>query len=192
VNHRDLLIALADLDSIRLEGRFERHLSLKWDELQPSSAGGRWSAPRAFEVLYMGRPRPSVVVEAYRHLVDDELDYPELAASVLERRIIACEIDVPGILDLRPKAVRDHLGLSDQVLASEVGDYELCQQIGAAAHQLRATGLVAPAATKLGETLALFPMNLPTENWPVVVERGIWHGLPPDPRRLFLADEEAT
>lgn len=39
MKHRDLLIALADLAPIRVQGRFERHLSLKWDELMPSAAG---------------------------------------------------------------------------------------------------------------------------------------------------------
>lgn len=192
MKHRDLLIALADLEPIRVQGRFERHLSLKWEELQPSAAGGRWNAPQTFEVLYLGRPRDSVVVEAYRHLVDDELDFPDMAARVLERRIITCEVDVPGILDLRPIAARDALGLRDEVLCSAAGNYAPCQQIGAAAHQLRANGLVIPAATKLGETLALFPANLPADNWPMVVERGIWHGLPPDPRQLRLVQDESS
>ena len=192
MNHRELLIALADLEPTRIKGQFERHCSLKWEELQPSSAGGRWGAPRAYEVLYLGRPPSSVVAEAYRHLVDDELDYPALAAQVLERRVITCEVDVPGILDLRPAAARDRLGLTDEVLTSDVGDYELCQRVGAAAHQLRASGLIAPSASRLGNTLALFTLNLPAEDWPRVVNRSIWHGLPPDPRRLRLADEETT
>lgn len=140
--------------------------------------------------MYLGRPRDSVAAEAYRHLVDDELDFPEMAAEVLERRIITCEIDVPGVIDLRPEAVRQTLGLTDEILNSEVGDYAECQQIGAAAHQLRASGILAPAATKLGETLALFPTNLPAASWPSVVERGLWRGLPPDPRRLRLVEDE--
>jgi hypothetical protein len=191
VNHRELLIALADLESTRIDGQFERHISLKWEELQPSSAGGRWGAAHAYEVLYLGRPLPSVLAEAYRHLVDDELDFPDQAAQVLERRVITCQVDAPGILDLRPVAARDRLGLLDDVLTSDVGDYEFCQRVGAAAHQLRASGLIVPSASSLGETLALFPLNLPAENWPRVVARSIWHGLPPDPRKLRLAEEEA-
>lgn len=191
MNHRDLLIALADLEPARINGRFERHTSLKWEELQPSSAGGRWGAPHAYEVLYLGRPSSSVLAEAYRHLVDDELDFPDLAAQVLERRLITCEVDAPDVLDLRPEKVRDRLGLADEVLTSDVGNYDLCQRVGAAAHQLRASGLIAPSASRLGETLALFPLNLPADNWPRVVARSIWHGLPPDPRRLRLAEEDA-
>jgi RES domain-containing protein len=191
VNHRELLIALAELGPTRIKGQFERHCSLKWEELRPSSSGGRWGAPGAFEVLYLGRPSSSVLAEAYRHLVDDELDFPDLAAQVLERRLITCQVDAPGILDLRPTAVRDHLGLNDEIFTSDVGEYEFCQRLGAAAHQLRASGLIVPSASRLGETLALFTLNLPAENWPQAVARSIWHGLPPDPRRLRLTEEEA-
>jgi hypothetical protein len=192
VTHRQLLEALAELESARLSGEFERHCSLGWEELRPSSAGGRWGAPGAYEVLYLGRPEASVLAEAYRHLVDDELDHPDLTAQVLERRVIRCAVDAPGILDLRPAAVRERLRLSDDLLTSEVGDYEHCQRIGAAAHQLRACGLIVPSASRLGETLALFTLNLPAEHWPKVEARSIWHGLPPDPRRLRLADEEGS
>jgi hypothetical protein len=97
VKHRDLLAAISDLDPIGVRGTFERHTSLRWEELKASAAGGRWGASRAFEVLYLGRPPDSVVIEAYRHLVDDELDDAQaLAASVLERRIVTCEVDVPN------------------------------------------------------------------------------------------------
>lgn len=190
MKHRDLLVALADLEPICVQGEFERHVSLRWDDLKASAAGGRWGAPSTFEVLYLGRPRDSVVVEAYRHLVEDEMDQQQaLAASVLERRLLRCRVDVPDVLDLRPDSARARFGLTDTVLHSEVGDYELCQRVGAAAHQLRLSGLIAPAATTLGETLALFPANLGIEHWPEVIERSLWHGLPADPRRLRLADE---
>jgi hypothetical protein len=96
------------------------------------------------------------VIEAYRHLVDDELDDAgTLAASVLERRIVTCKIDVAKILDLRESAARAALSLTDTRLFSEVGDYTACQAIGAAAHQLGLAGLIAPAASERGETLAL-------------------------------------
>jgi hypothetical protein len=190
VRHRDLLAKISELTPIELKGTFERHSSLRWEELKASAAGGRWGAPRAFEVLYLGRPKESVVVEAYRHLVDDELDDAQgLAAATLERRVVTCAIDVSNILDLRPQSARAGLGLSDRALASDVGDYAATNAIAAAAHQLRRAGIVAPAATKLGETLALFPVNLPVEQWPTVVARDIWHGLPADPRRLRAVEE---
>jgi hypothetical protein len=191
VSRRDLLAAIASLRPIRLQGTFERHTSLRREELKPSAAGGRWGTRRAYEVLYLGRPRSSVVIEAYRHLVDDELDDAAgaLAGSVLERRLVTCKVDIPNILDLRPGAARTAVSLTDVQLFSEVGDYTACHAIGAAAHQLGLAGLIAPAASKRGETLALFSANLPAERWPSVTKRDIWRGLPPDPRRLRLVDE---
>jgi hypothetical protein len=153
----------------------------------------RWGERRAFEVLYLGRPRDSVVVEAYRHLVDDELDDAQaLAATVLERRIITCRVAVPNILDLRQQTAQAAVGLSDTQLCSPVGDYVACHAVGAAAHQLGLVGIIVPAATQLGQTLALFPTNLPVEHWPTVIARDIWHGLPADPRWLRAVDDDAS
>ncbi len=162
MSNRDLLAAIAELETVAVGGEFERHCSLGWDDLKPSAAGGRWGARRAFEVLYLGRPRESVVVEAYRHLVDDELDQPaELAAAVIERRILTCAVSVENILDLRGEVARSKLKLPDADLFSDPGAYESCQAVGAAAHQLGCHGVIAPSATRLGETLALFTHNLP-------------------------------
>jgi RES domain len=191
VKHRELLAAISEIEPVRVQGTFERHSSLRWEELAASAAGGRWGARRAYEVLYLGRPRDSVVVEAYRHLVDDELDDSQaLAAAVLERRIITCEVDVPDVLDLRAPAAQTGVALGQQQLSSEVGDYAPCQAIGAAAHQLGLSGVIAPSASNLGETLALFTANLPVAHWPSVVGRDIWRGLPPDPRVLRVVDDE--
>ena len=192
MRHRDLLAAIADLEPIHLEGIFERHSSLRWEELKASAAGGRWGAPRAFEVLYLGRPRDSVIVEAYRHLVDDELDdAQQLAGSVLERRLVTCAVSVPNVLYLRGPAAQAAVGLFPAQLGSDVGDYAACQRVGAAVHQLGLAGILAPAATRLGETFALFTTNVAIEHWPTVVARDIWHGLPADPRRLHIVDEDA-
>jgi len=190
VKHDELLAAISGLDTIRVDGTFERHTSLRWDELKGSAAGGRWGARRAHEVLYLGRPRESVVIEAYRHLVDDELDNAGmLAASVVERRVLTCKVGIPNVLDLRPVLTRTTLTLTDAQLFSDVGDYAACQAIGAAACDIGLAGLIAPSASARGETLALFPANLPNEHMLEVTARDIWRGLPPDPRRLRLVEE---
>lgn len=130
------------------------------------------------------------LLAAIADLVDDELDDTGgLAASVLERRIVTCKVDVPNVLDLRSRSVRNTVSLADAQLRSDVGDYAACQAIGAASHQLGLAGLIAPAASADGETLALLTANLPAEHWPKVTKRDIWRGLPPDPRRLRLVDE---
>lgn len=193
MRHRDLLAALAELKPIRVEGTFQRHSSLRWEELNASAAGGRWGARRAFEVLYLGRPPASVIIEAYRHLVDDELDNAQaLAAAALERRVITCRVAVPNVIDLRSRAAQHAVGLREAELCSEIGDYDACQAVAGAAHELGAAGILAPAATRLGETLALYPTNLPVEHWPTVTAREIWYGLPADPRRLRAVEGEAT
>ena len=190
MKHGELLVAISDLEPIEVRGSFQRHCSLRWDGLRPSAAGGRWGESGAFEVLYLGRPAESVIVEAYRHLVDDDLDSPaELAAAVVERRLYTMDVAVPNVIDLRSVSARDRIGLTDQQLRSEVGDYRDCHAIGAAAHQLGLAGVLAPAATGLGETLALFALNVAITRWPTVAASEIWHGLPADPRRLRLADD---
>jgi hypothetical protein len=83
------------------------------------------------------------------------------------------------------------VGLEAVELCSEVGDYDACQRIGAAAHQLGRAGIVAPAASGLGQTLALLPANLAVEQWSVIIARGIWHGLPADPRWLRAVGQGA-
>jgi hypothetical protein len=192
VKHGDLLASICDLDPVAVEGVFERHCSLRWEDLRASAAGGRWGARRAFEVLYLGRPRASVVAEAYRHLVDDELDQPaNLAAAVVERRVLTCAVSVQNILDLRPPAARQALRLADSDIFSEPGEYNRCQAIAAAAHQLGHYGVIAPSASHLGETLALFTANLPVEQMPTVTRKEIWQGLPADPRRLRAVGESA-
>jgi hypothetical protein len=51
--------------------------------------------------------------------------------------------------------------------------------------------VIAPAATRLGETLALFVEHLPPEELPVRVNKPIvCESLPPDPRWLHLVPAE--
>lgn len=192
MNHRELLSAIADLEPAAVEGEFLRHSSLRVDPLAPSGAGGRWGAPSAYPVLYLGRPVESVVIEAYRHLVDDEMDAgDDLAAHVLERRISTLQVNVGRVLDLREPGRRERLKLPDPDLFSEVGAYARCQAIGAAAHQLELQGILAPAATRAGETLALFDANISAEEWPSLMTTDIWRELPADPRLEQRLDSEA-
>lgn len=190
MRQRDLLAAIASLGPIRYRAHSSGTPRCAGMSCSPAPQAGA-GARRTYEVLYLGRPRTSVVIEAYRHLVDDELDDTAgaLAANVLERRIVTCKIDVPNILDLRPNSARNAVSLTDAQLFSDVGDYGACQAIGAAAHQLGLAGLIAPATSGQGETLAPFSANLPAEHRPKVTKRDIWRGLPPDPRRLRLVDE---
>lgn len=177
---RNLAVAVARCGTTDTAGTFFRHASPTVRELTGSHAGGRWGAPGAYSVLYLGRPRDSVAVEAYRHLVDTvEGMRPEFVAP---RRLLTVEVTLTGILDLRVPENQEAVGLSTADLRTEVGDYARCQRIGRVAHQLELHGIIAPAATAFGETLAVFELHLPPQEQPVLVDVEEWHSLPPDPR----------
>lgn len=188
---RALAVAVANTPTTAVDGEFMRHVSPKIDDLASSAAGGRWGPQGAYGVLYLGRPRPSVVVEAYRHLVEDDLDGMP-ASAVGPRRLLTCEVNVERILDLRHPEVLASLGLDTESLVSEVGAYGPCHRVALAAHQLELWGIIAPAATGLGETLALFEMHVPADRWPTLTASEMWQQLPADPRRLRLADESSA
>ena len=93
------------------------------------------------------------------------------------------------ILDLRSETAQHVVGLSDAALRSDVDEYAPCRRICQAAHQLSLHGVIAPAATRLGDTLALFDEQLSADELPTLVSSEIWPHLPADPRRLRLADD---
>jgi RES domain-containing protein len=190
--NRELAVAVAGAPRCVIEGRFERHISAGYRTLNGSDGGGRWGPPGAYSVLYLGRPRSSVTVEAYRHLVDPFAADGMTGAMVAPRRLIVCDVTVTEVLDLRTPEGRAAVGLDSQSLESDIDDYTPCQTVGQVAHQLGLHGIIAPAATRLGETLALFEQHLPAEELPLLVNNTeIWEGLPADPRRLRLIADDA-
>jgi RES domain-containing protein len=128
-------------------------------------------------VIYLGRPIQSVLAEAYRRLVDNiEGMTGDLVAP---RTVLDVEVRVSQILDLRDPDTLASVGLDPDAL---VGGHGPCQRVGQAAHQLGLHGILAPAATELGETLALFERHLTEPELPTIVGEGRWESLPPDPR----------
>ncbi len=187
---RNLHQAVAGAPRTEIRGEFERHVSENWRVLDGSNSGGRWGPPGQYPVLYLGRPRASVTIEAYRHLVDPYVADGMTAELVAARRILACMVDVTEILDLRLPEAQRSVGLGAEDLVSPVDDYEACQRVGRIAHQLGLHGVFAPAATRMGETLALFERHLPAAELPVLVREEVWEHLPADPRRLRLVGEQ--
>jgi hypothetical protein len=171
-----------------IDGRFERHQSAKLRQLIGSDSGGRWSPPRRFPVMYLGRPRDSVVIEAYRHLVDPFIEDGMTGEMAAPRRILTVAVKVAEVLDLRSDEAQTQVGLRRTDLMSPIGEYPSCQRVGHIAHQLGLHGVLAPAATGLGETLALFERHLPSTEIPTIIEEEVLDGLPADPRRLRLFD----
>jgi hypothetical protein len=125
-----------------------------------------------------------VIVEAYRHLVEDVEGMT--ADRVGSRRLLTVEVHLTNVLDLRVAANRVAVNLSGDDLRSEPGNYARCQRIGRVAHQLGLHGIIAPAATGLGETLAVFELHLPPVEQPVLLAEEDWPHLPPDPRTLRI------
>jgi hypothetical protein len=175
-----------------VDGTFQRHASPDVAELRGSDGGGRWGAPGAYSVLYLGRPTASVIIEAYRHLVDDDLDGGLTGEMVGPRNLLTCQVAVSEVLDLRERRSQELVGFDVAALAAPVDEYAACQRVGQAAHQLGLHGIIAPAAGGGGETLALFEEKLPPAEEPVLVDRERWHHLPPDPRRLRAVDDRAA
>lgn len=181
-------------------GAWQRHLPARYQDrpLEGRSAYSRWGRNPGFPLLYLGRPTESITVEAYRHLVDPVEDDPNILDHLAPRVLATAEVRVTEILDLRTPRARMELGLTLGQIQSPTDDraaYGACQEVAAAAHQHGFHGLVAPAATQLGETLALFTNNLPADELPRLIDTTPWDRLPDDPRvktRLRLIRGETS
>lgn len=107
------------------------------------------------------------------------------ADRVAPRRLLRCRVAVTEILDLRDKDSQRAVGLDPNALD---GPHAPCQRVGQAAHQLGLHGIIAPAATQLGETLALFELHLPESELPLLTGESLWQTLPADPRKLRVTE----
>lgn len=176
---------LAQATPTSIGGVWERHVAARYanSALDGRAAMGRWGTEDGFPVVYLGRPTNSVVVEAYRHLIDPVVD-SELP-TIRPRVLITCEVSVSEILDLRSAANRISAELTLEQLQSDTRDrdaYAACQNVSAVAHQLGYHGLIAPAATKMGDTLVLFSDLISEREKPRRIDEKTWLELPPDPR----------
>jgi RES domain len=175
---------LSQATPIAIAGTWQRHVPAKFipNALDGRMANGRWGTENGFPVLYLGKPTESVVVEAYRHLIDPVVD---AAPPISPRALVTCAVSVTTILDLRVATNRILADLSMDDMQSGTRDrdaYRACQHVAAVAHQLEFHGLVAPAATQMGETLVLFSDRLPADEKPTRTSEKIWTELPADPR----------
>lgn len=82
------------------------------------------------------------------------------------RTLWTVDVDVLDLLDLRTSASLGTVGLPPADLASDVADYERCQQVASTAYQLQRHGIIAPSAGADGETLALFDDHLSRRSSP--------------------------
>src|SRR5664279_4083217 len=189
----DLPRRVASAATAPVEGLWQRHVAVPYaaTALDGRRGYGRWGTRDGFSVLYLGRPLDSVVVEAYRHLIDPIAE-PDMAAAlalarnIQPRMLVTATVAVTDVLDLREPSTRVGVGLTLDVLQSSTADreaYAACQRVAQVAHQLNMHGLIAPAASKVGETLALFMDLLPAAQRPMRDETDqVWTHLPADPR----------
>jgi hypothetical protein len=184
------LVAVGAVTTVK--GRWQRHCGARYagTALDGRVADGRWGTSTGFPVLYLGQPLNSVIVEAYRHLLDpiiDDDERSELAGNMAPRALITASVSVSNILDLNDVRTRAELHLTADVLHCSTEDrdgYAACQAVAQVARQLGFHGILAPAATDLGQTLALFTDLLPMAERPTRDGPDqIWNGLPADPRK---------
>jgi hypothetical protein len=177
--------AVAAAPVVAIDGIWQRHASVRYSDqaLLGRRGYGRWGTKDGFPVLYLGRPTESVVIEAYRHLIDPVID---ARPPITSRLLITATLNVDNVLDLRGAVGRGHTGLSMSELTSSTDDrdsYARCQSVAQVAHQLGRHGIVTPAATGAGETLVLFTDLLPEQQLPTRhADDELWAELPPDPR----------
>jgi RES domain len=183
---RSLAERVAGEGTCRVSGTFYRHAAPGRDAFSGVTLG-RWG--KTFPVIYVGRPATSVTVEAYRHLVEP---FGIPVAAVRPRVFYTVTVNVHLVLDLTSPGHLTSVGLTAADLTSAVDDYGVCQDIARAAHQLELHGILAPAATGLGETLALFAQRISAAERPVVISETIWSELPPDPRIPHLVDKSVS
>jgi len=184
--NRDLANAIAGTTLTSAEGTYFRHSRPGVKELKGSTGGGRWGPEHGFPVIYLGQPEVSVAAEAHRRFVDPVIDGMP-AEFVAPRDLLTVDVDVDELLDLRDPRHVVAVGLDDEALR---GPWPPCVRVARAAHQLGIHGILAPAATGLGLTLALFEQHLPHDQMPQVVRRELWAQLPPDPRTLSQRDAQ--
>lgn len=169
---------VAAVKPVQVQGTFYRHAGLNRDAFAGGDLG-RWG--RNFPVIYLGRPPDSVTIEAYRHLVEADGIPVEM---VQPRRLYTITVDVERVLDLTISTNVTAVGLTTADLQSDVDDYEACQRVAAAAHQLELHAIQAPAAAGFGITLAMFRERVSLSELPHVQYEETWEKLPPDPRSI--------
>jgi RES domain-containing protein len=177
--NRDLANAIAGTKLTAVRGTYFRHARQGIKEIKGSTGGGRWGPEHGFPVIYLGQPPVSIVAEAYRRFVDPVMDEIIPASLISPRDLLSVDVAVDQLLDLRDALHLAAVGLDEDALR---GPWPPCVRVARAAHQLGLHGILSPAATNLGVTLALFEQHLPHEQIPQITGREHWAELPPDPR----------
>lgn len=113
--------------------------------------GGRWNPPDSFPVLYTARSVESVVAEFRRMASRQGLT----VSDYRRRRVVTYEVSLSRVLDLTQADDLAALGFTLAIITAD--DILPTQAIGEAAHYVGFEAVLAPSATGVGQTLAVFP-----------------------------------
>lgn len=150
---RALLDALEAAGSGPFDGPAWRVTTAARDPLQPSAAGGRWSPPGAFEVLYTSLTQEGALAEIFTRLSLEPVWPSRLRHNLHRLAVRTC-----ATLRFADIAALAQLGVDAARYASF--DYTVTQSIAAAAHFLGFDGLLVPSARWPVQNLVLFTERL--------------------------------
>jgi RES domain-containing protein len=146
---RELLDALESRPSEAFSGEVWRVTAKGRDALRGSTAGGRWSPPGEFEVLYTSLAREGALAEiGYR------LSLEPVWPSRLEHEIHRIKAQTRSTLRFASVGGLSALGVDAKRYASF--DYVATQAIAAAAFFLDFDGLIVPSARSAALNLVIF------------------------------------
>lgn len=175
MNGLDIYQAVDSLGSVSHSSRAYRHISPRWTCTSGAGArqaGGRWNPPDSFPVIYTALSERTIVAEFYRFAERSNLP----PAILLPRRLCVLQVDLRAVLDLRSADALAAVGLTVAYLEGD--DWDLCREVGDAAHKLELEGLLAPSATGAGDILAIFELHLRPQSAVTEVEHRLWTELP--------------
>jgi hypothetical protein len=131
------------------EGEVWRIVTSGRNPLRGSSANGRWSGDRHYEVLYTSFERRGALAE-----IGFRLSLEPIWPSRLEHDLCRIKVHADSILRLSDFALLERLGVN--VTRYQSFDYSQTQAIASAVHFLEFDGLIVPSARADCENLVLF------------------------------------
>ena len=153
----DIYESIDALDSVSFSGLIYRHLAPTYGCRSGEGArvaGGRWNSRNSFPVLYAAFT-PEVAAAEFLRLAQRNARAPN---ELLPRTLCSLHVELESVLDLRSTHALDAVGLSLDLIQGN--DPTACQAVGQATHKLGLEGILAPSATRAGDILAIFPLNL--------------------------------
>ena len=146
-----------EVEPVGFSGKAYRHLGPGYQPLSGEGArvrGGRWNPTESFPVVYLAKTERSAIAEFYR-LAEKNGRRP---GDLLPRHLHRYRVELQRVLDL---TVEDNLRtVRLELIDLRSEDPTRCQAVGDAAHYAGFEAVLAPSATGIDETLAVFTARL--------------------------------